>query len=367
MATMKLVFDARFTRLDHHDGISRYGSNLLAALMKITPVTALIYDERQLKLLPPGVEYVKVGKPTSLRELFLPFKLNRLGATVVYSPMQIMGTFGRRYKLIFTLHDMIYYKFPKAPTDLNLPSRLFWTAFHHAYWPGRLVLNSADVVATVSETSKKEILAAHLTDRPVVVVYNAPPSLPDVKPAEVKPEIVFMGTLMPYKNSELLIRSLPLLPEYRLHLCGRATPDRIAALTALSDRLGVTDRVKIWNGATDAEYADILSRVTAAASASKAEGFGINVIEAMAVGVPFLGSDMEIFHEVGGDAALYFNSNDPKDFASNVRRVENPDTRKKLIKLGYVQAAKFNWADSAQALFEAVQELQKQYDEVRPS
>ena len=45
---MKILIDARFTRLDHHDGISRYGASLIAATAKIADVSMLISDPRQL-------------------------------------------------------------------------------------------------------------------------------------------------------------------------------------------------------------------------------------------------------------------------------------------------------------------------------
>lgn len=355
---MKILFDARWTRTDRHDGISRFGSSLLEALAEITAVTMLIHDERQLDLLPRGVPHVLVNHPLAARELLLPRVLNGLGADVVYSPMQIMGTHGRRYKLIFTLHDTIYYEFPFSPTELAPPQRAFWWLFHQAHWPGRFVLNLADVVATVSQTSRQEIMSRHLTDRPVTVVYNAPPRFcSTTDQTAVKRELVFMGSLMPYKNAETLIRALPFLPEYRLHLAGRGTSDRLDALRAVADRHGVMDRVTFWNGASDTEYAGILATATASVSASKAEGFGLPLIEAMSSGVPFIGTDMPIFREVGGDAALFFDADFPADLAAKVRQVEDPVTRSRLTELGHAQAAKFSWEGSAARLYEVMQEL----------
>jgi glycosyltransferase involved in cell wall biosynthesis len=355
---MRVFFDARWTRTDRHDGISRFGSNLLEALAQITDVTMLVHDERQLDLLPGGVPHLLVNHPLTMRELTLPRLLNELGADVVYSPMQIMGTHGRRYKLIFTLHDTIYYRFPAGPTYLPPLQRAFWRLYHQAYWPGRLVLNLADTVVTVSETSRQEILHYHLTDRPVVVVRNAPPRIGvAVGQADVKKELVFMGTLMPYKNAETLVRALPLLPGYRLHLTGRGTPDRLSALQAEAAACGVSDRVKFWNGASDAEYAELLATATASVSASKAEGFGLPMIEAMSSGVPFIGTDMPIFHEVGGDAVLYFDADSPEDLAARVLEAEDPLIRSRLIRRGRERAAEFTWEESAARLYEVMREL----------
>jgi hypothetical protein len=53
-----LHFDARFIRLDHHDGISRFSVELIKALSKKVKVVAIIYDLRQLEHLPEGIEFV---------------------------------------------------------------------------------------------------------------------------------------------------------------------------------------------------------------------------------------------------------------------------------------------------------------------
>lgn len=355
---INIFFDARWTRIDHHDGISRFGSNLIGALAELTPVTMLICDERQLKLLPNDIPHIVVNHPLDARELFLPRRLNDLGANVVYSPMQVMGTLGRKYRLIFTLHDTIYYRFPRAPLNLPGVQRFAWWLFHQAYWPGRLVLNQADVVATVSQTSRDEILSLRLTDRPVEVVYNAPPALGSLPNSpEVRREIVFMGTLMPYKNAETLIRAMASLPDYRLHLAGRAPQERLDELRTLAQGEGVAERIVFWNGASDTEYAQMLSTATASVSASKAEGFGLPLIESMAFGVPFIASDMPIFREVGGDAVLYFDPDSPEEFAGRVREAEVPEVRERLIERGLARAAEFSWERSAAQLLEVIRRL----------
>ncbi len=80
---------------------------------------------------------------------------------------------------------------------------------------------------------------------------------------------------------------------------------------------------------------------TALVTASKMEGFGIPPLEAMSVGCPAIVSDIPVFHEVYGDAAAYFNQNDPNDIARVIK--ETLPHTKELIAKGYKQAAKYSW------------------------
>ena len=353
---MNIFFDARWTKIGVHDGISRYTANLLGALTRLHPVTMIINDERQLELLPKDIPYVVLVNPMSGLELFTPRKLNRLGADVVFSPMQIMGTWGRRYKLIFTLHDVIYYQFPTPPHQLPWTARLTWRLFHMAKWPQRWLLNQADYVATVSQTSKKLIQAMHLTDRDIGVVYNAPSLAPSQPVETFKKELIYVGSFMEYKNVELLLEAVNLLPDYKLHLVSRITPVRKIELERL---IKDPRQVIFWNGASDAQYNKLLRTVLALVSASRAEGFGLPLLEAMAQGTPVIASNIPIFHEVCAQAGTYFDLDSVESFVEGVHKLENPTYRRDMIEHGSKQATAFTWDDSARQLLKIIEKIAK--------
>ena len=352
---MKIVIDARFTRTDHHDGISRYGASLIAATAKIADVSMLVSDERQLALL-PYVPYTLISSPLSPLELFVARKVNATGADVVVCPMQTMGTWGRKYGLILTLHDLIYYEHPAPPGFLPAPVRLLWRLYHKAFWPQRVLLNRADTVATISQTTAALMAKYRLTRRPVRIIANAPqPAQEPRDPAAgAGTSIIYMGSFMPYKNVETMVAGMAGLPGYTLHLLSRITPQRRAELEAI---VPAGASVLFHNGVTDAEYDGLLRRATALVSLSKAEGYGLPLVEAMAVGTPVIASDIPIFREVGADAALYVDPESPGQFADAVGQLQDDGHWQDMSRRSIARAAEFSWDESARQLVDAAHEV----------
>ncbi|QDG63412.1 glycosyltransferase family 1 protein [Pseudarthrobacter sp. NIBRBAC000502771] len=352
---MKIVIDARFTRTDHHDGISRYGASLIAATAKIADVSMLVSDERQLALL-PDVPYTLISSPLSPLELFVARKVNALGADVVVCPMQTMGTWGRKYGLILTLHDLIYYEHPAPPGFLPAPVRLLWRLYHKAFWPQRLLLDRADIVATISRTTEALMAKYRLTRRPVRIIANAPqPAQEPREPAAgADKTIIYMGSFMPYKNVETMVAGMAGLPGYTLHLLSRIAPQRRAELERIVPQ-GAS--VVFHDGVTDAEYDRLLRRATALVSLSRAEGYGLPLVEAMAVGTPVIASDIPIFREVGSDAAIYVDPESPAQFADAVGQLRDDGHWQDLSRRSLARAAGFSWDESARQLVDAAHEV----------
>ncbi|WP_454111733.1 glycosyltransferase [Microbacterium aurum] len=362
---MRLLFDARYIRTDFHDGISRYSAELAAAVAAAAPgrgveVAFLIHDDAQRAFLPQGARVLRIHAPTALREPLTALLLNRYRPDAVFSPMQTIGSLGRRFGLILTLHDTIYYRHRTPPRNLPWYVRLGWRLFHLSYVPQRLTLNAADVVATVSETSAAEFARVRLTKRPVVVVPNAPQRLAELLPAGVAVEpgsqnLVYMGSFMPYKNVETLLRAAADLPGRTLHLLSRISPARRAELSAMVDPAGA--EVVFHGGVTDAEYAALLADRAVLVSASLDEGYGLPVAEAIELGVPAVVTDMPIFREVAGDGARYAPGTDAEAFAAAVRSLDDADEWARAVAAGTAHIARFSWDRSAGVLLDAIAAL----------
>ncbi|MHB1234430.1 MAG: glycosyltransferase family 4 protein [Microbacteriaceae bacterium] len=350
---MKIVFDCRYVRLGQHDGISRYTAELVRALARLHPVTMLISDERQLDKL-PQLDWAIGPAPTGFGEIWTARAVNKLRPDVVYTPMQTMGSLGRRYRLIVTLHDLIYYRNRTPPRDLSWFIRLLWRMYHLAWWPQRLLLNRADAVVTVSETTRELIIRYHLTRRPVVVVPNAvarqeAPSRPEARTHD----LVYMGSFMPYKNVDVIAGALHLLPGYRLQLMSQIDPRERDRLTALAP----AGSLVFCDGASDEKYFRALQSAAALISASRDEGFGIPLIEAMSFGTPVVVSDIPIFREIGGEAASYFDADSPPALAAAVLGLEEPGEWAHRSALSLERAAEFDWDTSARRLLDLIESV----------
>ncbi|TLQ00247.1 glycosyltransferase family 4 protein [Nesterenkonia salmonea] len=357
---MRLFIDCRYVRPRVHDGISRYTASLVQAAAEQADITMLIHDPEQLNQL-PELPHLRISSPTGPNEPFVARQINPHSPDVVFSPMQTMGSLGRRYSLILTLHDLIYYQHRTPPKNLPAPVRLGWWLYHLSYAPQRLALNRADAVATVSQTTADLIAEHRLTSRPVHLISNAPQDVPEPRNPYQPPEkdLVYMGSFMDYKNVPALIAAINELPGYRLHLCSPVEPAGRAQLTARATRPG---QLIFHNGINEGAYHQLLQRATALVTLSQAEGFCLPVVEALSHGTPVITSDLPIFREVTGSAvrsygAQVIDSKDPLSFAAAVHALENQEDFAAASEAARTRSQDYSWSESAAELIRLAESL----------
>jgi glycosyltransferase involved in cell wall biosynthesis len=359
---MRIGFDARYIRWDHHDGISRFSAGLaheLATLIARRPDDRLVFiisDERQRAFLPQS-ETVSVTSPTSAREPWVAHQVNSADLDVVFSPMQTMGGWGRRYRLILTVHDLIYYRHRTPPPQFAWPLRLLWRLYHLSWAPQRWLLNRSDAVVAVSQTTASLIARHRLSRRPVFVVPNAadrPEGQRAMTPfGKRSRRAVYMGSFMPYKNVETLARAAELVPNWEFHFLSRIDSKTRRGL----EKLAPNATLVFHDGTPENEYRELLATSRVLVSASLDEGFGIPLIEAMAEGTPVVVSDIEIFHEVAGEAALFAPPTDAQAFAAALTRLDEEMTWSTQSQAASTQAKRFSWQASAERLLDVLDQV----------
>lgn len=254
--------------------------------------------------------------------------------------------------VVVTVHDIFAYR-GFAPRPYHWLQRVRTP---------RLV-NAADVVAAVSEYTKRDLEATLDPDPPVTVVHNGisdayfEPS-PDVDvdlPAEY---VLFVGGNGRRKNRRGAIEAFDLLRQGRdcthdLVLVGpgeKLIDERgVAAASDAVHDLGFVDRPTLRVA---------YERADAFLFPSLAEGFGVPPLEAMASGTPVVASDRPCLPEVLGDAAHFVDPTAPAAIAEGLDRVlSDAAYAESLVERGRERARRFTWdraADRFVDLFAAV-------------
>jgi glycosyltransferase involved in cell wall biosynthesis len=263
----------------------------------------------------------------------------------------MMGSAGRRYRLILTLHDLIYYTNRTPPRNFSWAVRIGWWVYHLSWLPVKLLLRRADAVVTGSYTTRRELVDAGIYTGDITVVRSAV-DLPEPEPRTVPGErsLVYMGSFMPYKNVETLARAMHRLPGFTLHLLSGISDADQRRLAAIAPERSLV----FHDGVSEERYLELLSNATALLSASRQEGFGIPLVESMRVGTPIAVSDIPVFHEIGGEAALYFPPDDPDAVADAVLALTDEGEWMRRSRAAVAQARQFTWEASAQTLLQLI-------------
>lgn len=350
----RILFDCRYTRLERHDGISRFTERLVSEVGARHPLVMLVSDERQLRML-PELPWTLGPSPTSaLEPLIAPRAINRLQPDIVFTPMQTMGPFLRRYPLVTTVHDLIYYAHPTPPRDLPAAVRALWRLYHLSVAPQRFVLNRASAHVTISQTTRALMERHRMTRHPIRVIRNgvdhpaARPRREPPPPVDGRHDVLYMGSFMPYKNVATLAAAMRELPDWRLRILSRAPEAEQARLREAAG----DGSIEFLGGVSDDEYAAALRRARVLASASLDEGFGLPVVEAMAAGTPVALSDIPIFREVAGEHAEFFDPASPVDAARAIRALEHDDLWRRRSSASVDRAAEFDWSTAGEQLLE---------------
>lgn len=156
--------------------------------------------------------------------------------------------------------------------------------------------------------------------------------------------ILHVGSDLERKNRKLLIQMIYELQKKWDGVLVLAGETLNTELLELIQKLDISHRiVQIPNPAND-EIIALYSRCEAMIFPSYSEGFGWPIIEAQACGSPVITSNKApMMNEVGGNAALYADPDNPKSFANQFLKFKDRNFRNTIIKLGYENAKRFDF------------------------
>ena len=113
--------------------------------------------------------------------------------------------------------------------------------------------------------------------------------------------------------------------------------------------LGLEDLVILLDSIPEADLPLFYAAADLFVTASKLEGFGFPVLEAMACGTPVVCSNAGSLPEVAGDAAVMLKPDDIASWCSAIGDIiDHREKSEEMIARGLAQASKFTWMAAAQ-------------------
>lgn len=277
-------------------------------------------------------------------------------AAAVHAPTPFAPPFKPRdARLTVTVHDTVPWTHPETltPRGVRWHKATIARAMHVAdavVVPTQAVAD--DLATCVNGPARVEVIphaAAELFTDPRVDEAR-PPGLPEQF-------LLAVGTLEPRKGIDVLISALG-----RLHRTGAEPPPLLLAgpqgwggldPVALAERTGLpSGAVRQLGAIGDDELAATVRAATAVVVPSRAEGFGLPVLEAMACGTPVVHSDVPALVEVAGGAGEVVPVGDDTALAETLGRLLGDQRRRaELAEAGRRRAAEFSWQRTAESLW----------------
>jgi len=269
-------------------------------------------------------------------------------------------------KLIVTLHDISYLRYPQC---FRKPELLYLR------WLVPSALKRASRIVTISEFSRQEIINNYRVspERVDLTHLGAQPLLRPSPDAQAKdllskrygisgPYMLFVGRLDARKNLSSLIQAFDILKQkkkiaHQLVIVGKKVflPSSFGeVLTRLSSKEQV-----ILTGCVPSSFLPALySLADVFIYPSLYEGFGLPCLEAMACGCPVIASNVSSFPEILGQAAILVNPYDVAEISEAMFKVISDIKLREQMKIkGLEKARQFNWEDTARKTLKIYKEI----------
>lgn len=239
--------------------------------------------------------------------------------------------------------------------------------YYGAVFPKTLRASDRIIVTNEAYAATSKRLAAARDRVRIAPCGIAHPQTSGTNAGEREPIVLFVGRLHPmarHKGLDVLLHAMrevhEQVPGARLRVIGDG-PDRLRYVE-LADRFGLCEQTEFVGAATAAQLADAYrsSRVCVLPSTSRAEGFGIVLIEAQSFGTPVVGTTVGGIPSAlrDGESGLLVPPGDAHALSrAVVDLLRDPGKATKCGAAGRDFTRGFTWAESARSTHAIVQEI----------
>ncbi|CAK8714500.1 hypothetical protein GCAAIG_03855 [Candidatus Electronema halotolerans] len=239
----------------------------------------------------------------------------------------------------------------------------------YKYWLPYLLKHSCHFIAISEETKKTMKMHFGISDDRITVTrLGHEIYLPD-KSEEMATRIsgkyfMWVGMITKRKNLEVLYRAFAQFiachPKYKLVIAGKFLNSIVeGSHKKLIHNLNIKSSIIFTGYVPDSELYTLYKNSAAFIFPSIYEGFGIPIIEAMALGTPVITTvDGGATKEVAGNAALFFKRYDADELAERMKEIISNETlRDLLVNKGKQRAEFFSWKKTAEVTLDVYRKL----------
>lgn len=368
---MKIRFESSAAHHQNLTGVGRYTKRLIESVRNLEGIKV---HESQFDFrgrhLPPEANVERINFPQKIYAklnyygVAQPFDLTLPPVDVTVFPNYALWPTIKSKKRVVTIHDLSFLRFPEVVEEKNLK-------YLHKIVPR--AVHKSDLILTVSQAVKDELVAEYHIDSGKVFVTPIPPTSEYFQPSNLNVTekykiptinyILYLGTVEPRKNIGVLVDAYISLPKkikesHSLVITGGigwksgAIKERLVELQKAGENIVTTGFLDQNDIAATYQQASVY------VLPSLYEGFGMMLLEAMAAKTPTIASDIPVLREVGGEATLYFPPDDAELLASHIMTTLNDqDSTKNRVEKGIKNLEKYSWIDIAQRLQQRFEKL----------
>ena len=363
---MKIGIDARFVG-PQGTGLGKYTEKLILNLAKIDKKNqyAIFLRENNWSFLKlnnfknftkvlADVPWYSLSEQYKMPSIFSAQNLDLMHVPHFNMPILYKGKFA------VTIHDLILHKFKESAATTKNPIIFKLKRFGYKKVIENAVYKSQKIIVP-SKFVKSDILKNFkVHPSKIVVTYEAAEEEYFQKTHHssliTHHYLLYVGNAYPHKNLTSLLDAVKILKSRLIIVCPRDVfSERLKNEVA---KRGLEKSVELKGYLNPEELSKLFRKASAYVFPSLSEGFGIPGLNAMAAGLPVVCSNIPVLKEVYGEAAYYFDPNDPKDIAKKIKSVlSSVKARSDLVEKGRNQAQKYSWPKMARQTLKVYEEF----------